>query len=985
MRTVSRLREATASGVLGFARKLAIGLVSLICLLVGSGSGLLASTGGKSPVEVPFLQPAWLDASLQGAEWGIEPLLARSQTAEPPFRINIGLAGTDSVQLTWNGPTGLSVVQRSLSLLTPDWQVVGGVNTGHSLSLPMRGVTAYYRVATTATNSSPGDQVGALPDGRWLMPTQQIIEAAGQQLQFPGRPVDLVLSPDGKRLYVKNIDSLLAVDTVAWTLQQTLAYPGKGASMHGIAVSPNGSHVYVTGSGNELYDWAVATNGTVVFSRTLALPAGSDPCGIALSADGTNAYVCLSIANQLAVVNLATGAVTQRIKVGIAPWDVELSPDGTKAYVSDWGGRFPTTGDLTAPSAGTLVVVDERGVGASGMVSFVDLVSGTEKGQVPTGLHPSDLELSADGNTLFVADANSDTVTAIDTKTMAVKETVTVRPDPTLPYGSATDGLALSRDGKNLFVAAAGNNAIAWVELPNAQHAASQVRGFMPTDWYPGAVAADGSDLYVVNVRGLGSRYGQPTASTWQIGAYLGTANKIPIPSADALTNYTSRVLANGRVAQIKDALQPPLSGQAPVPLPLRCGEPSVFQHVLYILKENKTYDQVLGDMPEGNGKPSLCIYPELVSPNHHALARQYVLLDNYYCNGVLSADGHSWSTEGNNTDHLEKSFGGFVRSYTFGDDALTYSSTGFIWNNALRHGLTFRNYGEMDYAEPSPAAGWSQIYADFIGGRNSIRYVQNIGVESLRKYSSTNVPGWNMNIPDVVRAAGFIKELKAAEVSGSWATFHLLYLPNDHTGGSPSPRAQVADNDLSLGRVVEAVTRSRFGTTTVIFVIEDDPQSGYDHVDAHRSLCLVISPYSRLGAVIHTFYNQAGALHTMERIMGLPPMNQQDAMGPLMFGCFTNVLNHTPYIALTNNIPLTEGLVGATGPAPGPKQRYWTKLARKMDFSRPDRVDDNTFNRYIWHSIRGEERFPKEFVGGHGKGLKQLGLRLEKGRDDDD
>ena len=676
--------------------------------------------------------------------------------------------------------------------------------------------------------------------------------------------------------------------------------------------------------------------------------------------------------------------MTQRIKVGIAPWDVVLSPDGTKAYVSDWGGRFPTTGDLTGLSAGTSVVVDERGVGASGVVSFVDLVRGTEKGQVPTGLHPSDLELSADGNTLFVADANSDTVTVIDTKTMAVKETVTVRPDPALPYGSATDGLALSRDGQTLFVAAAGNNAIAWVELPNAQHATSLLRGLIPTDWYPGAVVADAGNLYVVNVRGLGSRYGQPTGG-WQIGAYLGTANKIPIPSADALTNYTSRVLANGRISQIKDALQSPLAGQAPVPVPLRCGEPSVFRHVLYILKENKTYDQMLGDMPEGNGKSSLCIYPQLVSPNHHALARQYVLLDNYYCNGVLSADGHSWSTEGNNTDHLEKSFGGFVRSYTFGDDSLTYSSTGFIWDNALRHGLTFRNYGEMDYASPSPSATWSQIYADFTSGRNSIRYVQNIGLEPLRQYSSTNVPGWNMNIPDVVRAAGFIKELKAAEATGNWATFHLLYLPNDHTGGSPSPRAQVADNDLSLGRVVEAVTSSRFGTNTVIFVIEDDPQSGYDHVDAHRSICLVISPYSRLGTVIHTFYNQAGALHTMERIMGLPPMNQQDAMGPLMFGCFTNVPNYTPYITLTNNIPLTEGMVGTVGPAPGPKQRYWTKMARRMDLSRPDRVDDNTFNRYIWHSIRGEERFPKEFVGSHGKGLKQLGLRLEKGLDDDD
>ena len=286
------------------------------------------------------------------------------------------------------------------------------------------------------------------------------------------------------------------------------------------------------------------------------------------------------------------------------------------------------------------------------------------------------------------------------------------------------------------------------------------------------------------------------------------------------------------------------------MPVPLHVGEPSVFQHVLYIIKENKTYDQVFGDMAQGNGDPNLCIYPQYVSPNHHALAQQYVLLDNYYCNGVNSADGHSWCTEGNDTDHLEKSFGGFSRSYTFGDDPLTYSSTGFIWNNALQHGLTFRNYGEFDYASPVPSsATWLQIYTDFTNGTHAIHYAQDIGVASLRPYSSTNVPGWNLGIPDVVRADGFIRELNAAQAQGTWANFHLLYLPDDHTGGPPTPQAQVADNDLALGRVVEAVTKSIFASNTVIFVLEDDPQSGYDHVDAHRSLCLVISPYTKRGA----------------------------------------------------------------------------------------------------------------------------------------
>jgi YVTN family beta-propeller protein len=598
-------------------------------------------------------------------------------------------------------------------------------------------------------------------------------------------------------------------------------------------------------------------------------------------------------------------------------------------------------------------------------------------------LHPSDLELSADGATLYVANANSDIVSVFSTQTRTLKESILVRPDPGFPYGSAANGLALSKDGKSLFVASAGNNAVAVLELPNAAHTNTLLQGFLPTDWYPGAVIADSNYLYVANVKGLGTRQGQPTTTAWQIGAFLGTANKIAIPNQDSLSKFTAQSFEQGRISHIRQSQQLARPNQQPVPVPQRVGEPSVFQHVVYILKENKTYDQLFGDMPEGNGAPGLCIYPEFVSPNHHALARQYVLLDNFYCNGVNSSDGHSWSTEGNVTDHLEKSFGGFSRSYTFGDDPLTYSSTGFIWNNVLQHGLTFRNYGEMDYAATSPAASWLQIYMDYTNRANSIRYVQNIGVASLRPYSSTNVPGWNMAIPDVARAAGFIKELNMAQSKGVWEAFHLLYLPNDHTGGPPSPRAQVADNDLALGQVVEAITKSVFGSNTVIFVIEDDPQSGYDHVDGHRSICLVISPYTRRGQVISTFYNQAGVLHTMQRILGIPPMNQQDAMAPLMSECFTNVPNFSAYTCLPSNIPLTEGLSGTA--ALTPKQQALAKKVQSMDFTRPDRINDDLFNRYIWSTIKGDEPYPAKYVGGHGRGLKTLGLTLDKSVVDDD
>lgn len=878
----------------------------------------------------------------------------------------------NSLRLHWSGPPGLFELQRALRLDLDTWEVVAGPTSNRSLSLPIQGDTAFYRVRQSYQDMV----VGMLPGGAQALPSRQIVRQPGQQLQFGGRPVDLALSPDGATLYIKNVNNLLVVDVATWSLKQTLPYPGSGASMHGIAVRRDGARVYVTGASNELYEWAVQTNGTLTPSRTLAMPAGSYPCGIALNAAGDRAYVCLSIANRLAVVNLVSGGIAAQIQVGVAPWDVVLSPDETAAYVSDWGGRFPGAGDLKASSAGTQVVVDERGVGASGVVSFVNLSENRETGQVPVGLHPCDLELSRDGATLFVANANSDTVSVIDTKTRSVS-TILVRPESDFPYGSAATGLALSPDQKTLFVTVGGNNAVGVIDLQSLATDGGSVKGFLPSDWYPGAVAARGTNVFVVNVKGLGTRLGQPHVSSYNIGAHLGTAVKLPVPELEALYKLTAQAFEDGRVPEVRRAFRPARPSTQPVPVPARLGEPSVFKHVLYVIKENKTYDQMFGDMPEGNGMASLCIYPENVSPNHHALAREFVLLDNFYCNGVNSADGHSWSTEANVTDYLEKSFGGFTRAYTFGDDALTYSSTGFIWNNVLRHGLTFRNYGEMDYATPSPNASWMQIYRDFTNGTRAIKYVQNIGIESLRRYSSTNVPGWNLGIPDIVRADGFIRELRAAEAKGSWENFHLLYLPNDHTGGPPSPRAQVADNDLALGQVIEAVTHCRFWTNTVVFVIEDDPQSGYDHVDAHRSICLVVSPYTRRGAVVSTFYNQAGVIHTMERILGLPPMNQQDAMAPIMYQCFTNAANFTPYKTRANNIPLAEGVTAAA--AATPAALAWAQRVQSMDFTKPDRINDDLFNRYIWFRNKGDAPYPAEYVGGHGKGLGSLGLLLDE------
>jgi hypothetical protein len=395
----------------------------------------------------------------------------------------------------------------------------------------------------------------------------------------------------------------------------------------------------------------------------------------------------------------------------------------------------------------------------------------------------------------------------------------------------------------------------------------------------------------------------------------------------------------------------------------------------------------VFGDMGKGNNEAGLCIFGRQVTPNHHALAEHFVLLDNYYCNGVNSADGHSWSTEGNVTDHLEKSFGGFTRSYTFGDDPLTYSSSGFIWDNVLLHGLAFRNYGEMDYAEPIPGElTFKEIYEDFRSSRRQIKFSQNIGIENLRRYSCREYPGWNMKIPDVLRVEIFLKALKEYEKKGGLPDFVIVYLPQDHTSGtspgSPTPRAHVADNDLALGRLVEGISKSRFWPRTCIFVIEDDPQNGFDHVDGHRSVCLVISPYTKRSAVVSNFYNQTSVLHTMELILGLPPMNQMDAMAPVMAECFTEKPDFKPYVAVENLIPLDEmnqqlGRLNA-------KEQYWARKSLEQDFDVIDGPDDDTLNRILWHWAKGvDTAYPAHLAGAHATGLTELNLVLVPEQED--
>jgi len=829
------------------------------------------------------------------------------------------------------------------------------------------------------------DRVGPNPSGGHLTSTHQLIRPAGQTVEFSGRRVDLALSSDARTLYVKDNHGIVVVDAATWRIRQELKFSEGGGSVHGVLVSRDGSRIYATTPQSILWEAKTTAAGKVELGRKITLPGPggsghSAPGGLALSPDEMTAYVCLSRNNSLAVVALADGKLLKEIPVGVAPFDVVLFGEGRKAFVSNWGGRHPRAGERKAKSSGTDALVDERTVAASGTVSVVDLVEARETSQIVTGLHPSDLELGPDNRRLYVANANSDTVSVIDTRTLAVVETIAVRPDPSLHFGSAPNALSVSKDGRTLFVANGGNNAIAVIALAQAPGARSVVEGFIPTGWYPGGVVNDGRHLYVANVKGIGSRDLRPDKQGWNSHFHRGSIGKIEIPAPAALRTYTRQVKEDARVPEMLRAWDKSRSRRKPVPVPARLGEPSVFDHVVYIIKENRTFDQILGDMPKGNVDPTLCMFGRDVTPNHHALAEEFALLDNYYCNGVLSADGHAWAMEGYVTDYLEKSFGGFTRSYPFsGDDPLSYAATGFIWDHVLLQGLSFRNYGEMSKTESRPRdATFLEIFSDHKNKAGKITFQHDIQIETLRRFSCPDFPGWQMKIPDAVRADVFLKEFADYEKRGDWPNLVIIFLPSDHTSGtrpgSPTPRAQVADNDLAVGRIVERISSSRFWPKTCIFAIEDDPQAGFDHVDGHRSVCLVVSPYTRRGAVVSKFYNQTSVLHTMSRMFGIAPMNQMVALAPLMSDCFTSKPNLQPYRCRPNQIPLDE-MNKATAELEG-DELFWALKSLEQPFDDVDCADEDTLNRILWHAVKGvNAQYPVHLAGAHGRGLRKLGL----------
>jgi YVTN family beta-propeller protein len=839
-------------------------------------------------------------------------------------------------------------------------------------------------------------QVGPVPkESGYIVATGQQVKPVGETLSYSGRPVDIATAPNGKTLYLKDDKGVVRVDAATWKVGQELAFPKEGGgSLHGILVSHDGKTVWATGAGSTLWEINVGQDGALTIARGISLPGpktggASYPCGIAASPDEKTLYACLSRSNTVAVLDRDSGKVLREISTGIAPYDIELSADGKQAWVSNWGGRRPKEGERTAPSAGTEVPVDERGIANTGTVSLLDIAEGNEVAQVNVGLHASDLVLSPDEKMLYVANANDDSVSLVDTFSRKVRSTLPVKPNDTLPFGSAPNALALAKNGERLYVGCGGSNAVAVVDLSTTKPPV--VQGWIPTAWYPGSLSLVDNQLYVACIKGYGSRDlpANETGKRRRVGWMQGTVSRVPLSfSSEQLKTYTQQALKDARVPEALRALEKGKTGKKPVPVPEKTGEPSVFEHIIYVIKENRTYDQMFGDMKQGNGDPNLCLYGREITPNHHALAEEFVLLDNFYCNGVISADGHSWVTEGNVTDHLEKAFGGFTRSYTFGDDPLTYSSSGFLWDNVLAHGLSFRNWGEMDYTGIKPSGKYADVLKDGNEKAGKFTFTHNIGIDRLRNYSAPESIGWNMNIPDVIRADIFLKDLAKYEKDGGLPNLCIVYLPNDHTQGTatgaPTPRSYLADNDLALGQIVEGISKSRFWSKACIFVIEDDPQDGFDHVDGHRSICLVASPYTKRGSVVSDFYNQTSVLHTMEQMLGLPAMNQMDASAPLMRTCFTNKPNLQPYTCRPALVPLAE-LNKPVSSLP-PAAQKWAKKSDDLNFVDVDKADEDTLNRILWHASKGTNApYPARYAGAHGTGLIKKNLRLSASPDPDD
>jgi len=844
-----------------------------------------------------------------------------------------------------------------------------------------------------------------------LMPYNKMIDPAGTVISW-GNPnlenhsLDVKNIPGTSFLAVEERNGIVIFDSKTssiigqWNYRDDQKYKSLKSTFSGIQVWQNNGQTFIfwsAASSRESYVMQATFDGkNVIITNAIGFKAeGKSPLALPneLAINEENGrnflYVILNGNNQIVKLDLENQQIIWTEPTGVAPYGITIVENNI--YVTNWAGTQPsdTSKEETAGVPyGEAFINPATGAINNGTVSVYNL-DGSLLKETEVGLHPNDIIHSRNNRFVFISNANSDDITVMDTRNNSVLEKIPVNLFPGNDgfIGDSPAALALGEGDSTLYVANGLDNAIAVVGLGNLSSASAKtksfVEGFIPTEAYPSGIEIKDNTLFVTNLEGEGSRVNSneikkddPNANVPETsgGAYnshkqKATLSIIPVPAFDSLVVSTQKVQNLNLTFRAQLARVLPRKNVDPKPVPERIGEPSVFKHVIYIIKENRTYDQILGDMKEGDGREDLCIYGKTVTPNEHQLAKDFLLLDNYYVAGKSSAEGHQWTDASMVTDYVEKNVGAWFRSYPHVQtDALVYDKNGFIWNNATAHGKTVKIYGEACSPHFKPSLTWTNIYEDYKNGK-PFEFTNTSTISAVRPLMSTTYPCYDSHkISDQIRASVFINDLKEFEkmAGDSLPQLMILALPADHTGGTspllPTPRAMVADNDLALGRIIDALTKSRFWKNTVVFVTEDDSQAGWDHVSAYRTTGFVISPYSRLQQTVHSNYNQTCVVRTIEQILGIPPMNAIDATALPMFKCFSDLPSDFVYNAVPNQVPLNEmnpQLAELKG-----KALFYAKQSLGPQFEHIDGGNDDLMNRIIWFAAKGNQSYPKKFAG---------------------
>jgi YVTN family beta-propeller protein len=812
--------------------------------------------------------------------------------------------------------------------------------------------------AATPTRELPGQK----PDGSVLLPNQWSLRPAGKQVELGDFPVNTAMHPKGKFVAVlhcgQSKHEIIIVDVGSAKVESRTALD---EAFYGLAFSETGEQLYCSGASAETIRVFDFKNGKLTESEGIALREAKVkgiPAGLAVSKDGKRLYVANLWAHSISEIDLEQKKKMFELRLtGSAPTIITPTgdandPDIQAVIKRDQANHVSLSANEPFPYACVLDEKNERlyvSLWNLATVAVIDLKNHAVLARIPTQEHPNEMLLTKDGKTLYVANANRNTVSVIDTDSAQARETLYASLYSNLPPGATPCSLALTPDEKTLFISNATINAIAVFDV--SETGKSKPLGFIPAGWYPTSVRVtpDGKRLLIANGKG-GSSKANPNgpkpgvkakSKVEYIAALMtGTLSIIELPKREKfeeqLKEYTAQVYQS---SPIRGDLSATGVRPADNPVPLKVGDPSPIRYCIYVIKENRTYDQILGDMKEGNGDPELCLFPEKVTPNHHKLAKDFVLLDNFYVDAEVSADGHEWTMGAYATDFVEKSWPlsyGHNKSgkYTYPSEGklkIAIPAGGYLWDRAKEAGVSYHSFGEFVLNGKTPNDPCTTR------------------LESLQGHFDPKFRSFDMDYSDLKRVDRYVEVLKGWEQAGEMPRLQIVRLPNDHTNGTVvgkmTPTAFMAENDLALGRMVEALSKSKFWPQTAIFVLEDDAQNGADHVDAHRSIAYVISPYTKRNSIDSTMYSTSSMLRTMELILGLQPMSHYDAAATPMFGCFTAKADTRPYEALPASVDLNEK---------NQKTAWGADLSNEMNFASEDAADDLLLNEVVWRSVKG-------------------------------